>query len=59
MCGLWVVTKDACDVLEIGNPAQVLPRLDDDEIDVIILNDSVGRPNRISIINEAGLYTLV
>lgn len=56
---VWVA-KDVCDVLEIGNPAQAVSRLDPDEKVVvpgtIISND--GGPDRWGV-TESGLYSLV
>jgi len=54
----WFVTKDICDVLEIGNPSQALNRLEDDEKHTIILNEGIGNPYK-SVVNEPGLYTLI
>jgi len=53
------VAKDICDVLEIGNPSQALSRLDDDEKDDIILNDTVGKRQGYSVVTESGMYSLV
>ena len=54
----WFVARDVCNVLEIGNPAQALTRLDPDERADVILND--GRQDRLQLaINEPGLYSLI
>lgn len=43
----WFVAKDVCDALGLGNSRQALSRLDDDEKDTVILNDSIpGNPNK-------------
>ena len=55
----WFVAADVCRVLELGNTAQAVSRLDDDERDGIISDDTVGRSNRLTIISESGLYALV
>ena len=47
-----------CDILDLVNPREALRRLDEDEKDVI-LTDTLGGMQRISYVNEAGLYTLV
>lgn len=54
----WFVAADVCRTLEIGNTSQALSRLDEDEKDVI-LNDTLGGVQKMSIVNEPGLYTLV
>lgn len=55
----WFVAKDVCEILGIGNNRQALSRLDDDEKITVILNDgNRGNPN-VSIVNEAGFYSLV
>ena len=55
----WFAGKDVCEILDLGNTAQALSRLEDDEIDGIILNDSVGRQQSMLCVNEFGLYSLV
>ena len=54
----WFVASDVCDSLEINNPSQALTRLDDDEKD-IILNDTLGGEQKMLIVSESGLYSLV
>ena len=54
----WFVAKDVCEILGIGNSRQALSRLDDDEKGVI-LNDTPGGRQNVSIVNEAGFYSLV
>ena len=55
----WFVAKDVCEILGVGNSRQALSRLDDDEKNTVILNDgNRGNPN-VSIVNEAGFYSLV
>lgn len=54
----WFVAKDVCDCLGINNSRQALTRLDDDEKGVI-LNDTLGGKQKMSIINESGLYALI
>lgn len=55
----WFVAKDVCEVLEIKNPSDALNRLDDDEKTTIALTDSGGRPYKLSLVNEPGLYSLI
>lgn len=54
----WFVAADVCRALDLGNTAQALTRLEDDEKG-ITSNDTPGGVQEMSIINEPGLYTLV
>jgi anti-repressor protein len=54
----WFVAKDVCDALEIGNSRQALSYLDEDEKGVTT-NDTLGGAQKMNIISEAGLYSLV
>jgi hypothetical protein len=45
-----------CEANDIGNPSQVASRLGDDEKDALIINDAMGRPQRVTVVNEAGFY---
>lgn len=56
---VWWVAADVCKVLDLDNVAQAVSKLDSDEKNTIILNDSIrGNPNK-TIVNEPGLYTLI
>lgn len=55
----WFVAKDVCTVLELSNSRIALQRLDKDEVSSTYITDSLGRNQETSIINEAGLYTLI
>lgn len=54
----WFVAADVCKALELGNTAQALSKLDDDEKG-IISNDTPGGKQKMSTVNEPGLYSLV
>ena len=54
----WFITKDACAILGIGNVGQAVLNLDDDEKGVTI-TDTLGGPQKTSIISESGLYSLI
>ena len=54
----WFIATDVCRALEIGNSRQALTRLDDDEKGVIS-NDTLGGQQKMSVVNEPGLYSLV
>lgn len=54
----WFVAADVCRALEIGNPSMAVERLDDDEKGISTI-DTLGGKQRMTIINEPGLYSLV
>ena len=53
----WWILKDVCDALEIGNSRDTASRLDKDEKGVSLI-DTLGGPQRMTIINEFGLYNV-
>ena len=57
----WFVAADICKALEIGNPSQVLVRLEDDEkMNTLISNEGNRRGNpKMTVVNESGLYALI
>lgn len=55
----WFVLKDVCDVLEIGLPHQVAARLDEDDRDNTTVIDRLGRSQRVTTVNESGLYDVI
>jgi len=54
----WWDASPVCNVLEIANVSQAVSRLDDDE-HTIIINVLNGVPVRNSVVNQAGLFSLV
>lgn len=54
----WWVLRDVCEVLSIGNSRDVTARLDDDEKGVAQI-DTPGGLQNLTIINEAGLYSVI
>lgn len=54
----WFVANDVTAILGVGNTSQALSYLDDDERGVIT-NDTLGGPQLVSIVSEAGLYSLI
>lgn len=54
----WFVAKDVCEVLELEKVDRAIAALDDDEKDTHIVS-TLGGNQRMSIINEPGLYSLV
>lgn len=60
----WFVANDVCAALELPNVSQALKRLEDDEKDDITTNDvvftdSIGRQQKMLIISESGVYSLI
>ena len=54
----WFVAEDVCDALGIGFHRDALARLDGDERGSVIV-DTLGGPQKVGAINEAGLYNLI
>ena len=54
----WWVLTDVCKVLELSNSRMVAERLDDDEKDVSQI-DTLGGTQKMTIINEPGLYSVI
>ncbi len=54
----WFVAKDICFILGIANPRDAVGRLDDDEKGVVLCDTPGGR-QKLSIVNESGLYLLI
>jgi prophage antirepressor-like protein len=59
----WWLLRDVCEVLSIGNSRMVADRLDDDERAAVSLTDTrsdgVVQTREFTIINEAGLYSVI
>lgn len=54
----WWVASDVCAVLDLGNTAMSVSRLDDDEKGISSI-DTLGGKQNILIINEFGLLSLI
>ena len=54
----WFVARDICDILDIQNAADTLKRLDEDEKQIVNMETAGGMQN-ISIVNEAGMFSIV
>lgn len=54
----WFVASDICEALAIVNSRRALSRLDDDEKGVHSMN-TLGGTQKLSILNESGLYSLI
>lgn len=55
----WWVAVDVCRALEIGNATESLRNMDDDDLSNTEVIDSLGRSQKVNVINESGLYTLI
>ena len=55
----WFVAADVCKALDIENNRKATNRLDDDEKNTVTLSDGNRRNPNTTIVNEAGLYSLV
>ena len=54
----WFVATDICRILGLGNVAMAIRRLDPDEKGVNRI-DTLRGPQKLTIVNESGLYTLI
>ena len=54
----WWIARDVCGVLGLGNSRKATQELDDDEKGVTI-SDTPGGQQEMTIISEAGLYSLI
>ena len=54
----WFVLKDVCNVLEMTTK-HLTDRLEEDEVKLIPLTDSLGRQQNTTVINESGLYSVI
>lgn len=55
----WFIAKDVCTALDLTNITETLKRLDEDELSSTEVIDSIGRKQRMYIVNESGLYNLI
>ena len=54
----WFVAAEVCKALELGNPSMTVERLDADEKGISSI-DTLGGKQRMAIINEPGLYSVI
>ena len=55
----WWVLKDVCGVLELSNARMIADRLDEDDVSLAYVTDSMGRRQQTNIVNESGLYNVI
>lgn len=52
---LWFVLADVCRILDLTNPSMVKTRLKEDGLSLIEAIDSIGRLQRVTIINHRNI----
>lgn len=55
----WWVLADVCRVLELTTPSRVAERLDGDEVSQTHTIDKMGRKQKMTVVNEPGLYSVI
>lgn len=55
----WWVLKDVCGVLGLSNARMIADRLDEDDVSLAYVTDSMGRRQQTNIVNESGLYNVI
>lgn len=55
----WFCALDVCSAIGLKNPSDATQKLDEDEVDAIVISDAAGRDNRQLFISESGMYTLI
>ena len=55
----WWVLKDLCGVLGLSNARMIADRLDEDDVSLAYVTDSMGRRQQTNIVNESGLYNVI
>lgn len=57
---VWFVGKDVAEILEYERPTKAIrDHVDEDDINEIPIQDSIGRMQNTPVINESGLYSLI
>ena len=55
----WFVAKDVCDVLGLSNVSATLAKVLDEDEKGINTIDTLGGKQKMSVVNESGLYSLI
>lgn len=55
----WWVLKDVCGVLGLSNARMIADRLDEDDVSLAYVTDSMDRRQQTNIVNESGLYNVI
>ena len=56
---VWFNLNDICNALETSNPTLLKRRLEDDLYQIYPIVDSLGRTQKMTFVNEAGMYEVV
>lgn len=56
---VWFNLNDVCNALDIKNPRMVKIRLEDDVSKTYTISDNLGRPQKMTFVNEFGLYEVI
>jgi prophage antirepressor-like protein len=54
----WFVLKDVCEAISLANPSDTASRIDDDEKGIAQI-DTLGGRQKMTVINEPGLYNVI
>ena len=55
----YFCAKDVCDILEIKNARNVVANIEKDDVVLNDATDALGRMQKMSYVNEAGLYAII
>jgi len=55
----YFCAKDVCDILEIKNARNVVANIEKDDVVLNDATDALGRIQKMSYVNEAGLYAII
>lgn len=56
---IWFVLTDVCKILDLSTPSRVKERLGDGVSSTHTIDDSLGRMQQTTVINEGGLYDVI
>ena len=56
---VWFVAMDVCNILGLTNSRKAVSDLDDEDKDDVTISDTIGRLQKMNVINEAALYELI
>lgn len=56
---VWFVAKDVCNILGLTNPRKAVSVLDEEDTKGVTISDTLGGPQNMNVVNEAGLYELI
>ena len=56
---VWWILKDICKVLDISHVKDTVKRLDEDEVGQTEVIDNLGRKQKVYIVSESGIYSVI